>query len=113
MSFTEKKALGHRVLVHTRCDLVQPDLDIVVPVHAGLFVVKSQSMKQLVLDHGLVVTAGSQRQDLAVLLVPDPGKAPVTEESIKTASQNEEKATKFGKKKTCKSKCLTLLASQT
>ena len=57
-------------------DLVQPDVYVVVPVCPGLLVVEAQGVQQLVLDHGLVVAARPQGQDLPVLLVSHAGEAP-------------------------------------
>lgn len=60
----------------TRRHLIQPDVDVVVPVCAGLFVVKPQSVEQLVFNHRLVVTARPQGQNLAGLLVTNVGETP-------------------------------------
>ncbi|TNN84994.1 hypothetical protein EYF80_004648 [Liparis tanakae] len=60
----------------TRRHLIQPDVDVVVPVCARLFVVKAQSVEQLVFNHRLVVTAGPKRQNLAFLLVTNAGETP-------------------------------------
>lgn len=38
----------------TRLNVVQQDFDVVVPVRAGLFMVESQSMEQLMLDGAMV-----------------------------------------------------------
>lgn len=67
---------------YTWRNLVQPDVDIVISVHAGLFMVKSQSMEQLMLNHCLVVTAWSQWQDLTCLLVTNTREAPMGEEAF-------------------------------
>lgn len=55
-------------------NLIQVDVDVVVPVCAGLFMVKAQSVEELVLNDGLVVAAGAQGQDLTCLLITDAGE---------------------------------------
>lgn len=77
--FLWKETMEDRVAKQTWCDLVQPDIDIVVPVRAGLLMVKPQSVEQLMLDHGLVVTARPQRQDLTILLDANVGVTPMTQ----------------------------------
>lgn len=37
--------MDHEVPRHTRCNLIQPDVDIVIPVCAGLFMIKPQSVE--------------------------------------------------------------------
>lgn len=49
------------VPTHTRFHLIKPNVHIVIPVCAGLLMIKSKGMKKLMLNHSLVVTAWSQR----------------------------------------------------
>lgn len=42
---------------HTVCNLIQPDVDIIISVCAGLLMVKSQGVEQFMFNHCLVVTA--------------------------------------------------------
>lgn len=60
----------------TWCHLVQPNVNVVISVCTGLFVVKSQSVQQLMFNHSLMVAACSQRQDLTILLVANAREAP-------------------------------------
>lgn len=64
--------------VYTWCDLIQPDVYVVVSVSTGLLMVETHGMEQLVLDHSLVVTARPQGQNLTRLLVANTGETPGT-----------------------------------
>lgn len=58
-------------------DVLQQDLDVLVPVGATLLMVEAQGVEQLVLDRSMVNAAlAVQRHDLAVALATHVGVAP-------------------------------------
>lgn len=70
--------LLHRTLClqPTRHDVLQEDLDVLVPVGATMLVVEAQDVDQLVLDHSLIDAAQSaDGHFLLVALAPHEGEA--------------------------------------
>lgn len=60
----------------TRLNVLQQDFDVVVPVRAGLFMVESQSMEQLMLHGAMVKTStAGQRHHLLPTTTADVGVA--------------------------------------
>ena len=60
----------------TRLNILQKDFDVVVPVRAGLFMVESQSMEQLMLDGSMVkASATGQRHHLLTTSTSNKGVA--------------------------------------
>ena len=76
MTITLEDSWINKDVVETWDDLIQPDVNIVVPVGPRLLVVEAEGVEELVFDHSLVVAARPQRQDLSGLLVSNPGEAP-------------------------------------
>lgn len=52
-------------------NLVPPDIDIVISIRARLFVVKAQSMEELMLHDGFCVTPGANGHILACSVIPN------------------------------------------
>lgn len=68
--------IGIKVVLVTWKNFIPPDFHVIIPVSPGLLVVKSQSMKDLMLDDGLMVTPLANGQVLSHMLVTNLRPAP-------------------------------------
>lgn len=83
MNDKRKEMMDHEVFRLTWYNVIQPDVNIVIPVCSGLFMIKPQSVEQLMFNHCLVVTACAQRQNLANLLVTNAGETSMKVQTVK------------------------------